>query len=83
MRMDQNGKPAWIGEMFEQKIAKNGGVVRRSKKSVEVYFRDAEGNNNFECLKIAVAEKGFFMMEMANQYVIICQTGVIEIKTHR
>lgn len=58
-------EPAWITKIFDAKEARSGGVVRRQKNSVEE-------NASVEALKTAVTKRQFHLLELVDQYVIIC-----------
>jgi hypothetical protein len=58
---------AWIGRIFEA-IAANGGIVRRSKADVRHYASE-------DALKRAVIRRGFHLLDIGTQYVIICRGG--------
>lgn len=68
----QKDRRAWIEKMFAAKAAQNGGMVRRSKSSVEK-------NASLEELKAAVEARRFKLIEVASQYVVICITSPMTI----
>lgn len=70
MNIPQNNK--WINRIFEAKIAKSGGIVRRKSASVEKFA-------SVKALKAEVKSKRFHMLLVGDQYVIICSTGNLKV----
>lgn len=64
---------AWFARIFEAAAAKRGGVVRRS-------VRDVEREIGREALELEVRRRGFHLVEVAGQFLIICCPG--EIRVH-
>lgn len=62
----------WIEAIFKAKIAKRGGIVRRSRASVLK-------NASVRELRIAVKRRGFHLIRSGGQYVIICSGGEIKV----
>lgn len=62
----------WIENIFNAKIAKEDGVVRRKKTTVA---RCA----SLDELVAAVKKRKFHMIEIGDQYVILCNTGTFKI----
>ena len=58
----------WIGQIFAAKAAKNGGIVRRKVSSVKQYATVNE-------LRAEVKARGFHMLRVEEQYLIICSSG--------
>lgn len=58
--------------MFEAKVAKNGGIVRRQKASVYRYA-------SRELLLEYVKEYGYHLLEIGEHYVVICNRGKMEV----
>ncbi len=63
---------AWIDQIFDSKIAKRGGTVRRKKSSVATYSSLAE-------LKAEVKKRKFHMIEHGDQYIIFCNKALVKI----
>jgi len=63
---------AWINQIFGAREASSGGVVRRQKTDVEKYA-------SFEALKTAVTNRRFHLLELVDQYVIICDVSPMTI----
>lgn len=62
----------WIENIFSAKIATEDGIVRRKKTTVMKYAsRDA--------LIAAVRKRKFHLIETGDQYVIVCNSGAIQI----
>ena len=62
----------WIGQIFEAKIVRRGGIVRRKIASVRKYA-------SVEALELAVKVRGFHMTEAGGQYIIYCNAGNIRL----
>jgi hypothetical protein len=58
-------RSAWCARIFEAAAAKRGGVVRRS-------VRDVEREIGREALELEVRRRGFHLIEVGGQFVIIC-----------
>ncbi len=56
---------AWLYLMFREWTAKNGGVVYRSKSSVNKYA-------SFGKLKAEVKRRGYHLIETKDHYLVIC-----------
>lgn len=63
---------SWIEQIFRAEEAHTGGVVRREKKWVE-HFKA------FDALKCAVAARGWHLIELTDQYVVICDPSPMRI----
>jgi len=62
----------WIENIFSAKIATEEGIVRRKKTTVAKYAsRDA--------LIAAVRKRKFHLIETGDQYVVVCNSGAIQI----
>lgn len=59
---------AWIDQIFKTRVSKNGGIARRKKASVHKYA-------SRDVLIRAVKRRGFHLIEIGDQYVILCNTG--------
>lgn len=57
---------AWINQIFRAGEASRGGVVRRSRSSVE---REA----SVAMLEAAVRARGFHLIEAGDQFLILCR----------
>jgi hypothetical protein len=62
----------WIEQIFDAHAAQNGGVVRRSVADVQYYASRAQ-------LLAAVRLRGFHLIETGDQFIIICNQGVLRI----
>ena len=63
----------WIQQIFDSSSARTGGIVRRSVADVERLASRRE-------LIAAVLARGFHLIRVGNQYVIICtNSGDVEI----
>ena len=62
----------WMAQLFNTKAARRGAVVRRSVAWVE---REVGHVRFFD----EVRKRGFHLIRTANQYVIICHNGPIDI----
>jgi len=58
-------RSVWCTRIFEAAAAKRGGVVRRS-------VRDVEREIGREALELEVRRRGFHLIEVGGQFVIIC-----------
>ena len=63
---------AYINAIFSSKQAKNGGVVSRQIANVQKYA-------STQFLIEEVKRQGFHIVEIANQYIIICNSGDIKL----
>ncbi|RDC73374.1 N-(5'-phosphoribosyl)anthranilate isomerase [Rhodovulum sp. 12E13] len=58
----------WLEQIFSAKAAQTGGVVRRKVSDVERHLgRDR--------LELEVRRRGFHMVEVGGQFVILCNRG--------
>jgi len=62
----------WIDQLFSSKAARTGGVVRRSMSWVD---REV-GRERF---MDEVRKRGFRLMRTADQFIVICHRGPIEL----
>lgn len=62
---------SYLRNIFRADAAKNGGIVRRSVDDVQKYA-------SHKYLVEAVTEKGFHLLETGDQYVIICNSGLVK-----
>lgn len=63
---------AWISQIFQAKVAKNGGLVRRKITSVEKHASE-------ERLLFAVKKRGFHMVRIGDWYVVLCNEGDVKV----
>ncbi|MBK9274889.1 MAG: hypothetical protein IPM49_10155 [Flavobacteriales bacterium] len=61
---------AWIDQIFSAAEANGEGVVRRQKS-------DVDGMGLFQELIREVRRRNFHLLEIGDQYVIICNTNAI------
>lgn len=57
---------AWLGQIFEAKAARSGGVVRRAVSDVERQVGRAR-------LLQEVTARGYHLVECGGQFIIICR----------
>lgn len=62
----------YINAIFDAKLAKNGGVVRRKVACVQKYA-------SINYLKLEVERRGFHLIESGGYYLIICNPGGIRL----
>ncbi|WP_113910667.1 N-(5'-phosphoribosyl)anthranilate isomerase [Roseovarius dicentrarchi] len=62
----------WLDQMFAAKAARCGGVVRRSQAWV-----DREVGR--ETFVQAVRKRGFHLIRTADQFIVVCHNGPIEV----
>ncbi len=62
----------WITQLFSSRSARSGAVVRRSVAWVE---REV-GHSAFQS---EVKRRGYHLIRTANQYIVICHNGPIDI----
>lgn len=60
---------AWIQQIFQSKIAKRGGIVRRKLSSIDRYASRA-------ALKAACKDRGYHIVEHGDQWLIFCDPSV-------
>lgn len=61
-----------INNIFHAKSAKNGGVVRRKVATIQKVA-------NLQALTKEVSARGFHLIEVDDQYIVICGGGAITI----
>lgn len=61
---------AWIDQIFTAAEAISEGVVRRQKS-------DVDGKGLFQELILEVRRRDFHLLEIGDQYVVICNTNAI------
>ena len=61
---------AWIDQMFSAQCVREGGLIRRS-----IYW--VHKIASYELLIREVRRRGFRLVEVGNQYVVLCNTGDI------
>ena len=61
-----SGDP-WLAQVFAAKAARQGGIVRRA-------VRDVEREVGREAFIAAVSARGFHLLEIAGQFIVICQS---------
>lgn len=72
MLVNRPNPDPWIDQIFSTKSARRGAVVRRSMNWVE---REV-GHARFQ---EEVRRRGFHLIRTANQYIVICHNGPIDI----
>lgn len=65
-------EPAWITQLFKARAAQNGGVIRRKRKSVEQFA-------SVKDLKAAVKRRGFHLVQIGDQLVVLCNKGQVKL----
>ena len=63
---------AWANQIFNSKIAKRGGVVRRKIASIERYTSQDE-------LKEECKKRGFHVVRHGDQWLIFCDEAEVKI----
>ena len=63
---------AWIEQIFQAGQAGEGNIVRRSRADVEKYA-------SVEELVEAVTSRGFHLIEIGTQLVVICNRGAVQL----
>lgn len=58
----------WLDQLFSSRAARTGGVVRRKARDVDRMVGRAG-------LERAVRQRGFHMLRIGDQYVILCNRG--------
>jgi capsid portal protein len=64
---------AWINQIFQAAEVKDGAIVRRQIADVEKY-----GGGLQELLR-EVKGRGFHLLEIGDQYVIVCNQGQLKV----
>ena len=59
---------AWVNAVFSAKAVQSGGVIRRSVRTIDREI----GRDLFEA---EVRRRGFHAIEIAGQYIILCNPG--------
>lgn len=72
MLVNRPNPDPWIDQIFSTKSARRGAVVRRSMNWVE---REV-GHVRFQ---EEVRRRGYHLIRTANQYIVICHNGPIDI----
>lgn len=62
----------WIAQLFSTQSARRGAVVRRSVAWVEREVGHARFQDE-------VRQRGYHLIRTANQYIVICHSGPIDI----
>ena len=62
----------WGRRIFESKTARNGGIVRRSVAAVRREIGE-------DALRVAARARGYHVVRIGPQYLIICCEGPIEL----
>ena len=62
----------WLNKFFDAEQAKNGGVIRRN-------IDDMHTQASYEILLSCVKDRQFHLIETGDQYVVICNAGVIKL----
>ncbi len=62
----------WMQQVFEAKAARQGGVVRRSR-------RDIERTVGWPVFEAELLRRGYHAVENAGQVVIFCNNGPIQV----
>lgn len=72
MKKQKKQQQKWIEQIFASKQARTNGVVRRKRTTVEKYA-------SLAALKAAVVARGFHLMELTDQYVIVCDPSPMKL----
>lgn len=73
--LNMKSKPkasGWIEQAFQAKQVKKGNVIRRDKRSVHKIV-------GFDELRADVKRRGYHLLSVGTQYVILCNSGKIEV----
>ena len=62
----------WLAQLFNAKKVKKGNIVRRSIKSVDKMVGKEE-------LIVEVKRRGFHLLTVGDQYVLVCNPGNVKI----
>ena len=62
----------WINQMYAAKIVKRYGIVRRKNADVNKYA-------SFDQLLRSVKDKDYHLIETGDQFIVICNPGVLKI----
>ena len=62
----------WLDRIFAAEAVRRGGVVRRA-------VRDVEREVGRDRLELEVRRRGFHLVEVAGQFVIICTPGQLRV----
>ena len=63
---------AWIQQIFAAQIVEREGIVRRKK-------RDVGRNASFGALLEYVRDQQYHLIETGDQYIVVCNPGVLKI----
>lgn len=64
--------PSWCAAMFDAKSASRGGVIRRA-------VRDVEHEIGREAFVSEVRARGFHLVEIGGQFIVICNDGQMKV----
>lgn len=70
----QPSSKSWMERIFKAKAVMKGGVVRRSKRDVELF-------GGREALLEIVEARNFHLVECGDQYIVICNPGLLRVHT--
>ena len=62
----------WIDQLFSAQAVAKGGVIRRA-------VRDVEREVGRAALGDAVRARGFHLVECGGQFIVICNTGLLQV----
>jgi len=68
----RRGNTAWMDRLFAAEAVRRGGIVRRA-------VRDVEREIGRDQLELEVRRRGFHLVEVAGQFVIICTPGQLRV----
>lgn len=63
---------AWLQQMFDAQIVEKEGIVRRKRELVHK-------ESSFDDLLAHVRSQNFHLIETGDQYIVICNSGVLKI----
>jgi hypothetical protein len=63
---------AWLEDLFSAKAVDKGGIVRRA-------IRDVDREVGRAALEAYVRRRGFHLVECGGQYIVICNTGLLQV----
>jgi hypothetical protein len=66
------GSNAWLARIFKAKQVREGNSVRRAKRDVERLI-------STELLISEVTKRGFHLLQIGTQYVVVCNKGQLQV----
>jgi len=63
---------AWVDQIFDSKIARRGGVVRRKITSIKKYA-------SLTAVKKACRKRGYHIVRHGDQWLIFCDKALVKV----